>query len=157
MYKRRRVFCSQNAGTTVNNKHIELKFGEDIIEMVENIRYLGLDLDRKLNFEEHIRRIAQKVQQRLGVMKMMTGTEWGLDLMQLRQVYLAIGQALTNYGSTVWQGVLNATSWRQLIKVQNRAINIITKTPISALVEALQLEANITPPRIRLESKVIEK
>ncbi|MCP3664990.1 MAG: reverse transcriptase family protein, partial [Gammaproteobacteria bacterium] len=145
--KTKGILFSKCRRETIDNKNIELKFGEDIIEMVGSIRYLGLDLDQKLTFEEHIRRVTSKAQQRLGIIKMMTGTTWGLDLTQLRQVYLAIGQALTNYGCTVWQGVLKAKSWRQLSIVQNRAINIITKTPISAPVEALQIEANISPTR----------
>ncbi len=101
--KTKAMLFSKCQAATLYQKNLQLRFGNEIIEIVLSMRYLGLLLDRQLTYDEHIRQVTSKAYQRLGVIQMMAGSKWGLTLQQLRQVFLATGQALTEYGcSMVW-------------------------------------------------------
>lgn len=41
-----------------------------------NVRYLGVYLDEKLNFEKHIKELLAAVEKRLNVLRMLAGSKW---------------------------------------------------------------------------------
>ncbi|MCP3668300.1 MAG: hypothetical protein GY696_38400, partial [Gammaproteobacteria bacterium] len=155
--KTKAVLFSKCRAATLDRRNLRLIYGDETIEIVQSIRYLGLQLDRRLTFDEHIRQVTSKTYSRLGIIRMLTGSKWGLTLQQLRQIYLATGQALSEYGCSVWYRVLSGRSWKALNSLQNRALNLITGTPRSAPIAALEAEANISPTKLRLEEKTVRR
>jgi hypothetical protein len=47
---------------------LDVTIGGEKIEQVENFRYLGIDLDAKLSYKNHVTRIATKCKQQIGAL-----------------------------------------------------------------------------------------
>ena len=67
------------------------------------LRILGLQIDGKLNWGPHLRRIRTKMEtQILGLTRVATST-WGATLNKARQVYSAVVRSAMVYGSNIWR------------------------------------------------------
>lgn len=64
------------------------------LEVVDNVKYLGLWLDRSLRWAKHINELRAKSLRLLNVFKIVAGAGWGMHPIVLRRVYIAeIGRA----------------------------------------------------------------
>jgi len=55
----------------------KLFFNNSTVEEIVNQCYLGIILDQRLTFKPHVNELARKAENRLKLMKRLTGTMWG--------------------------------------------------------------------------------
>lgn len=95
------------------------------IKVGPNMKYLGLTLDRKWEWEEHFRRLAPKIRgavNGLGRILPNLGGPKG----KRRQLYMAVVTSIALYGAPIWAGELKGGSIRLLNELQRRfAIRVI--------------------------------
>ena len=65
-------------------KHIKPRIpininGEKIPTTVNHFKYLGITLDRRLTFTEHINDLIQRCARGINIIKCIAGTDWGAD------------------------------------------------------------------------------
>ena len=53
---------------TLSISNISIYFNDSIIKINDTVKYLGITIDNKLNFEEHINALATKISRSLGVL-----------------------------------------------------------------------------------------
>jgi len=82
----------------VNNK---------VIPQVQKLKNLGIILDYKLNFREHIKYIADKCRKLIFQMAKSAKLNWGLGHKALQTIYLGGIQPLLLYGAPVWIKAMN--------------------------------------------------
>ena len=99
--------------------------GEQKIEMITNVRYLGVQLDRQLNWENHIDTIKTKANRALGLIKY---SKKYLPLDILNKMYIGIVEPHLRYFCSVW-GSCSESKISTLQKMQNRAARIVTSSP----------------------------
>jgi hypothetical protein len=97
--------------------------GQEQVEMVESIRYLGLILDSSLSFKDQVTSVQKKCQQRLHVLRRLRS--FHLDPQLLHNLYRSIIEPLLTYCSTIYHPSLSVTERNKLIKISSTASKII--------------------------------
>ncbi|KAJ8911000.1 hypothetical protein NQ315_011265 [Exocentrus adspersus] len=113
-----------------------------------SVKFLGLILDSKLTWQEHISSIVLKCKKSLNVLKVLAGTKWGADPDCLLNVYKAIILSKIDYGCFAYSSA-RKSQLMVLNKIQNLGIRYslslfptsFPTTPISSL----YCEAGVLP------------
>ena len=99
------------------------------VRATEDCKYLGVVLDKRLNFHEHLRDMEKKATTRLSALQAPTGSMWGISMDDMRNIYRSTILHLFLYCATAWYipsgGFGYKTQQNQAIKtlkgVQKRA------------------------------------
>ena len=115
-----------------------LKLGNSTIELSKSARFLGVTLDNKLNFNEHITNITKKATASLMQCRRAVGPTWGLTPKTCRWIYTAVIRPILSYSVSIWiRTTLNKSNATKLERVQAMALRIMTgalpSTPFRAL------------------------
>ena len=102
--------------------------GDQDIEMITNTRYLGVQIDSKLDWDKHIDTIKTKANRALGLIKY---SKKYLPSDILNKMYREIVEPHLSYCCSVW-GCCNESKLDVLQKIQNRAARIVTSSPYDA-------------------------
>ena len=126
----------------IKNKHIEL---------TSSVKYLGIILDNKLNWTEHIKYTVKKCIRAIYAAKKAIGKTWGLSPKKLRWIYTAIILPKLTYGAVVWAFDLTSRNIKTLSKVQHLISVLITKAQHSTAQLALDTLLGLLPLDIKLK------
>ena len=107
--------------------------GDSQIEIVEKTKYLGIQLDQHLVWDEHTRLLPAKVSRAIGFLKYAKTIP---PQETLRQIYRGIVEPHFRYCCSVW-GSCGESSRLTLQKLQNRAARIVTNSSYDAPADAL--------------------
>jgi ribonuclease HI len=135
--------------------------GSDPIMPEEHCRFLGVIIDYKLSWDQHIKHTQARAAKSLGAMSCLAGSTWGTGYRGLRQVYNAIVLPQLLYGSSAWfaptadRGKYLVTKVEKLASIQYRAARIITGAFKATSKPALDVEAFLTPIRQQLEKAAL--
>ena len=137
-----------------------LLFGK-YIQPVKEVKYLGIYIDQKLNWEKHLDYISGKATSTLFTSKKIVGSKWGLKPNMMRWVYTAIVRPAMVYGSHIWykKSVMKRNGRKvthtKLQKVQRLALLLMTGASKSSPTDALEAITNITPLFLFIEGEAI--
>ena len=92
------------------------------IQLKDDVKFLGIHVDRKLSWGTHINQLCGKLNSFLGVMKRVRGK---LPLKTLRVIYNSIAHSKILYGIEIW-GNATSTNLKPLEIVQNKILRTIT-------------------------------
>jgi hypothetical protein len=94
------------------------------LEQATNIKYLGIILDRKLNFREHIIHTSRKCTTLIHALAKSAKLSWGLNHEALNTTYKGAIFPLMLYGTPVWIGAMEKNCNRTLYNRVQRLMNI---------------------------------
>ena len=123
---------------------LKLTLNGRIIPNREYITYLGITLDQKLNWKEHIRRVKCDTIKRLDILKCISHTKWGSDRTTMLRLYNAIIRSKLEYGSFLINTPQEKT-FQQLDTVQNAALRLCTGAYRSSPIDSIYAESGIPP------------
>lgn len=89
----------------------------DSIQRSRNLKYLGVVLDDRLDFELHIITLANRIRKVIGIMKLLRNSA---NIETLKMVYFAICQSLFSYCIGVWGGA--AKKYNLILERAQRAV-----------------------------------
>ena len=89
------------------------------VEIVESIKYLGLTLDNKLNFDKHTTDIHKRCQQRLSAIRKLKALSVAPQLLLL--LYKSIVQPVILYCSTCFYNMLTTSNKNTLTRITHHA------------------------------------
>src|SRR6476661_4009815 len=130
------------------NKTLNLRINNTLIPTVKNPKKLGVTLDPKLNFAEHIRITKEKADKSLNVVslnKALISTTWGNQKETLIATYNTITRPVIEYGNTVWSPIISDTNLNKLQTTQNTALRIITGCTADTNIQHLHTETQVLP------------
>ena len=105
------------------------------------VKFLGIYIDNKLNFEYHIKYIQKKISSSLFVINRVKNL---LNERSLKTLYTSLIQSHLEYAVIIWS-TCNLSSLQPLIIMQKKAIRIISNAPFNAHTEKLFKKHNILP------------
>ena len=100
---------------------IEIQFLNTSISANDEIKYLGITIDTRLNFEEHIGIVAKKISRSLGVMCKLRNV---LPPKALLILYYSMIHPHLLYGITIW-GNTYKKYLKRLRTLQNKAVKVL--------------------------------
>ena len=122
------------------------------IDMVKSTKFLGVILDHKLSWKEHIEKQCTKAKTILFQCRKAIGSSWGLTTETCKWIYTAIIRPILSYGVTVWiNGVKPNTD--KLNSVQRLAHIMTTGGMPSTPLVALDRILDCTPIDTYLEQE----
>ncbi|KAI5735212.1 hypothetical protein M8J77_015582 [Diaphorina citri] len=127
-----------------NNKKLKL-FGKEI-EMSEEVKYLGVTLDRKLTWNRHLEKTINKATICMNTCRRAVGKTWGLKPKMVYWLYTMVVRPTITYGALVWwPKTEQATVIKKLRSLQRQACIGITGTMKTTPTLALETILNLPP------------
>ena len=122
------------------------------LEQVQKMKYLGIVIDKKLLFDQHIQYVEERCTKLINALSKSAKLNWGLQHGALKTMYKGAILPMLSYGSPVWIDALKRThNCSKLIRVQ-RLVNIkIAKAFRTTSTEALCVLTGLTPIIIKLQ------
>ena len=130
----------------------ELKIENNIIEISENVKLLGVTIDNRLNFNDHVKMLCVKANRQLKVMyrfKNLLGTK---EKMTLFKAFIV---SIFNFCPTAWM-FCSINSIRKMEKIQERALRFVMNDNVSSYKDLLDVTKNTTLLLSRMRNVVIE-
>ena len=131
------LFSKSNADVVLN-----LTLGDDVVKQAKTVRLLGVMLDSKLLFRDHVDKIKKECGHPLSSMAAISGSSWGSSTNDLRSVYIATIESRIMYASSAWSPLLTDTRANLLQVIQNKAARIATHCHKATLIQDLHQEFN---------------
>ena len=86
----------------LENESYSVKIGESIIQPKSLIKWLGIWLDSKLAFKQHVEKKTTQALKLLNQIERLSNTKRGLSFQAMRQLYIACISSVADYGVPVW-------------------------------------------------------
>lgn len=117
-----------------------------VIEYSNETKYLGVVLDRELNWNAHLKYVTDRAINRTAICKRLVGQKWGLKPVMLLWLYRTIIRPMITYASLVWWPKVEKAYVRdKLAKVQRLITVMITGAVKSAPSVALDVMLDLNP------------
>ena len=117
--------------------------------------YLGVKMDARLKFKEHVDDMKRKANRRLALIKRLASSEWGSDMNTLRSLYIGYVRSTLDCNMSL-QISISKSRQEELNKIQNNALRLITGGLKSTPTAAAEIMTNIEPLEMRREKATIE-
>ena len=134
----------------LENETYSVKIGESIIQPKSLVKWLGIWLDSKLTFKQHVEKKTTQALKLLNQIERLSNTERGLFFQAMRQLYIACISLVADYGVPVWWN-----NQKNMLEKFQKLQNIVLRKMLGAfktfLINAMELEASIPLPKIRFE------
>src|SRR5204863_6645417 len=127
-----------------------IQIGNIQIEPKSLVKWLGIWLDSKLNFKEHVEKKIVSATQILHQASRLLNIERGLSFQAMRQLYIACIVSVADYGVPIWWDNQNFLL-DKFQKLQNLALRKILGAFKTSPIMAMELEAAIPPPKVRFQ------
>jgi hypothetical protein len=134
------------------NTEVNIYLNTKILEQVNSIKYLGIIIDSKMHFREHIISTAKKCTTLIHTLAKSAKLNWGLKQEALNTIYKGAILPLMLYGAPVWIRAMEKNCNRTLYNRVQRLINIkIAKAYRTTSNDALCLITGNTPIEMKAE------
>lgn len=117
-----------------------------------DIRVLGIQIDTKLKWGPHVKKIQEKMVTQTRALTKLTASTWGATFAKARQVYCAVIRPAITYGLAVWHcpsAIKGAGKGNvdKLAVIQNKCLRVVA----GAYKATLHAEAMVLPMKEHLE------
>ena len=136
-------------------KTVAVYLNNKIIPQVQKLKYLGIIIDSKLTFREHINYVAEKCTKLIFALSKSAKINWGLGHKALKTIYVGGILPLLLYGAPVWIRAMEKEKYKNKITRVQRLINIkIVKAYRTITYDASCVIAGVRPTQITIEQKI---
>ena len=123
-----------------------------IIPQVQTLKYLGIIMDYKLTFRDHINYVTDKCTRLVFALAKSAKINWGLGRKALKTIYVEGILSLLIYGAPVWIRAMEKVKYKNKVTRGQRLINIkMAKAYRTVSNEALCVVTGMTPLHVKIE------
>lgn len=107
--------------------HIDLPITmfNEVIPVSNNVKFLGLEFDKKLSWNNQIATIYKQGMSNLNIIKILGNRKWGIDEEHMYKIFNTIIRSRIEYGAIAYDSA-KENKLRKLEVIQNAALRIIT-------------------------------
>lgn len=132
-----------------------IQLGGLAVDAKPAIRILGVQLDSKLQWHPHVRKIESKMSSTLRALQCLSASTWGPTFGKARHIYQAVVVPAITFGSTVWhtpEGVHGSRKWvsRACQKIQNIGLRSVSGCFKATPALVMEKECHIPPMELKL-------
>ena len=144
-------FTKKRISEKLQDPGFQLKLNQEDIEWVKTTRYLGVTLDAPtLTWKKQYEELARAGQQRINIMRAISGTSWGANRELLLNFYKMYVRSKICYAATATASACQSRK-ETLEKIQNAALRVALGARKSTPINSLQAEADMPPILDHLE------
>lgn len=144
------------SGKRTSHQHMRIRVKGIEIEPKRSMKYLGIELDDKLTFVEHMKKATEKsheVIQQLA--RLMPNT--GGPKQKRRKLLARVGESIMTYGAQIWGSRINTQVKKNLIRKINRSCaQRVTSAYRTILQEAVEVLARMPPLELIAQGRAKE-
>jgi hypothetical protein len=129
--------CFSKSNYKVN---FDIKLFEELIPHNKTCMFLGVMLDERMSFNEHLEYILKKISNRQNLLKILAHKKWKLSCNTLLMIYYSLIRSIIDYVSFIGN-TLSVNLTDKFQRIQNRALKTIYHCPV--LTNLKRLEQNI--------------
>lgn len=118
------------------------------LQLVDNVKYLGLWLDKGLRWNKHINELCERVTKLINIFKILVGSAWGIHPKHLRSLYIALIRSRIDFGSFLYDNSAN-THLIKLDRLQNICLRLIGGYIKSTPIHVMEAELFLSPLFVR--------
>jgi hypothetical protein len=134
------------------NKNVSIYLNNKPVQQVNNIKYLGIIIDSKLNFRDHVIHTSRKCTALLHALAKSAKQSWGIKHEELNTIYKEVILPLVLYGAPVWIDAMERKCNKIIYSRVQRLMNMkITKVYRTISYEALCILTGTIPIEINAE------
>ena len=122
----------------------ELTLYNKRIQVQEKSLYLGLVIDKRLNWKPHVEHLRAKCISAVNLIKHISHLSWGADRRTLLHLYTALIQSKLDYGAHIY-GMAKPQVLQRLNPIQNECLRACTGAFKSSPIASLCTEAGMLP------------
>ena len=126
----------------------ELKIYGSPLEKVKVFKFLGVWLEERMTWAVHIRKIVEKCDKVINILRSLAGCEWGADREVMQLIYRAMVRSAFDYGCFIY-GAASKTVLARLDVVQAKALRLCCGALRTSSIPALLVEMGEMPLWIR--------
>ena len=134
-------FSQKNRTARRGGITIEVK-GTKINE-TNNTKFLGITLDRKLKFEEHVEGMANKARKRLNILRYIGHIKKGANPGTMLILYKSLVRSIMEYGLSIYYSGKNKKIGDKIKKIQNAGIRTAMGYRLTTPTNVMMVEAGI--------------
>jgi ribonuclease HI len=131
-----------------------LLYGQPIT-VVDKVKFLGVILDKKLNFKAHIDYLRCKCLKTLNLLRVVSKRDWGADRETLLRLYRSLVRSKLDYGSFIYSGA-RPSYLKKLNVVQNQALRVCLGAFRTSPIPSLHVEAGEPPMNMRCKKLALQ-
>ncbi|CAK1545374.1 unnamed protein product [Leptosia nina] len=133
-----------------------LSMGGEGIEVVREVRLLGLIIDESLTFNTHVKTICAKAHRIFHQLARAAKISWGLDTSIIRTIYTAVIEPVLMYAAGAWGQAVSKKCVRvQFERIQRVFLQRICKAYRTASLHSVQILTGILPINLRIEEAAV--
>jgi len=125
-----------------------LNLGGVPINLQDEVKFLGMIVDRKFSWLPHIKALKTKATKAMNLLKCLSGMSWGADRQSLLMLYRSVVRSKLDYGCIVYQAATK-TNISLLDPVHNAALRLCTGAFRSSPMTSLYVESGEPPLELR--------
>ena len=127
---------------------VTLTLNNSQIPEVDNIKFLGMTWDSKLNWKLHLNKLKMRCNQGLNIMRSVSSNHWGADQRTLMMIYRTLIRSKIDYGCFVYDSAAKQ-DLRALEVIANEAMRIASGCFKSTPIASLQVITSEAPLQLR--------
>lgn len=132
---------------------VHIHIGGAQITVKDNIKYLGVILDTRMTFREHVAHVTNKANSRVEALHRLMPRRGGATYSK-RKLYNSVVESTILYAAPVWHQIVNVKSYlKMLVSVQRRMALSITRAYRTTSTVALQVIAAVIPIDLMIEER----
>jgi hypothetical protein len=124
---------------------ITIRIESDIIQSKTNIRILSVQIDTRLKWDSHVRKVQEKMMKQLMTFIKLSTFIWDIIFRKIRVLYIFVVRSILIYETTVWHD-LKEKKTRTISKlaiIQNKCLRSIFETFRITLIAVLKTETYV--------------
>lgn len=126
--------------------------GDSPLQVRDKVSYLGITVDRQLNFVEHTKQARNRLTGMVRNIAVVAGRRWGVGTETRRLVYARVVEPIALYGAEVWgERAHDSRVRRHLAAAQRPFLLGITRAFRTVANSALRVLSGVPPLHIRAE------
>ena len=139
--------------SNVYNNSIQVYINNRMLEQVDVLKYLGIYIDEKFNFNEHLKITTQKCTKLINILAKHAKITWGLQCQALRSIYQGAIIPILTYGAPMWSTAISKQYNRKKLRSVQRLINIrIVKSFRTLSFDASCIISGFLPLDLKIEA-----
>lgn len=126
------------------------------VEWVRSIKYLGITLDDKLTWNQHMKNVSKKANLVMAQCRKMIGKNWGLRPRICKWTYTSLVRPILTYACVVWLKATKQPSKLTILRrIQRKACLATLNGMISTPTAAMEVMMDIRPIDIYIEAVAV--